>query len=132
MSITDISRTLLHCDSPLHGAHNTMEDDMASKRVREKEFAKIRAEFDWSNDDWAMMWLPWIRAAAIQAAGEQANVESFMGACAKDGTAEELLDGLGRTKVHLESLTKLIDRALLRTHAALKQFGYSPDGTRAH
>jgi hypothetical protein len=103
MSITDISRTLLHCDSPLHGAHNTMEDDMASKRVR-----------------------------GIQAAGEQANVESFMGACAKDGTAEELLDGLGRTKVHLESLTKLIDRALLRTHAALKQFGYSPDGTRAH
>jgi hypothetical protein len=27
-------------------------------------FEAIKAEFDWSNDEWAEMWLPWVRIAA--------------------------------------------------------------------
>jgi hypothetical protein len=91
------------------------------------QFEAIKAEFDWSNDEWAATWLPWVRLAAIHVAGDQNKLKELMAEFVKAGEAGNTLEGLTRTKVHLEALTKLIDAALTRTFLVLERLGYSPD-----
>jgi hypothetical protein len=91
------------------------------------QFEAIKAEFDWSNDDWAATWLPWVRLAAIHVAGNQDKLKELMAGFVKDGEAENILEGLTRTRLHLESLHRLVDTALGRSFLVLERLGYSPD-----
>ncbi|MCA1470864.1 hypothetical protein I6F09_23545 [Bradyrhizobium sp. IC3195] len=91
------------------------------------QFEAIKAEFDWSNDEWAATWLPWVRLAAIHVAGDQDKLKELMAGFVKDGEAGNILEGLTRTRMHLETLHKLVDAALGRSFIVLERLGYSPD-----
>ena len=56
----------------------------------------ICAKFNWSNDDWATTWLPWVRVAAVFAVGDRDGVKELV----HDGS-HEMLQGVARTKAHL-------------------------------
>ncbi|MEY9593680.1 hypothetical protein ABIA06_005971 [Bradyrhizobium yuanmingense] len=62
------------------------------------QFEAIKAEFDWSNDEWAATWLPWVRLAAIHVAGDQDKLKELMADFVKDGEAGNILEGLTRTR----------------------------------
>jgi hypothetical protein len=91
------------------------------------QFEAIKAEFDWRNDEWAATWLPWVRLAAIHVAGDQDKLKGLMAEFVKDGEAGNILEGLTRTKMHLETLHKLMEAALSRSFLVLERLGYSPD-----
>ena len=78
----------------------------------------IIARFNWSNDDWADTWLPWVRVAAVFAAGDRDGVKEIL----HDDhvVAAEILQGILETKAHLEELVKLTETALERA-AELKR-----------
>jgi hypothetical protein len=105
----------------------------SNKRVMTQEardamqFNAIKAEFDWSNDDWASTWLPWVRVAAVHVGGDQDKLKDLMADFVKDGEAANILEGLTRTKMHLEALYKLVDAALMRSFLVLERLSYSPD-----
>src|ERR1700683_422844 len=84
------------------------------------EIVAIKAEFDWSNDEWAETWLPWIRVAAMQVGGDQDRLKDGMRRLVKSGEAPNVLEGLTRTKMHLEALHKLVDAALTRSFLVLE------------
>jgi len=79
----------------------------------------IIARFNWSNDDWADTWLPWVRVAAVFAAGDRDGVKEILHGDHGDGAAE-ILQGIAETKAHLEELVKLTETALERA-AELKR-----------
>jgi hypothetical protein len=66
------------------------------------QFEAIKAEFDWSNDDWAAMWLPWVRVAAVYVGGDQDRTKEVWRAHALAGEAPNILEGLTLTRRHLE------------------------------
>jgi hypothetical protein len=88
---------------------------------------RIKAKFDWSNDEWAAQWLPWVRVAAVHVAGDQDRVEEFIRGLVKSGEASHVLQGLAQTRLHLADLCELLDAALARSFRILEGFGYSPD-----
>ena len=87
----------------------------------------IRADFDWSNEHWATTWLPWVRIAAFQVNCDQDRLKEGMATLVKVGEAPNVLEGLTRTKMHLEALIKLIQNAETRSFLVLERLGYSPD-----
>jgi hypothetical protein len=91
------------------------------------QFAAINAEFDWTNEHWSETWLPWVRLAAVHVGGDQDRLQEAMREIVADGRAPNLLEGLTRTKKHLEGLEKLIGIALTRSFLILERLGYSPD-----
>jgi hypothetical protein len=91
------------------------------------QFAAIKAEFDWTNEQWSETWLPWVRVAAVHVGSDQDRLQEFMRGTVAGGEAPNLLEGLTRTKKHLEALEKLIDAALARSFLVLERLGYSPD-----
>jgi hypothetical protein len=96
--------------------------DLAAQR-----FEAIKLEFHWSNDQWAAMWLPWVRVAACQVANNDADLTEAMKAVANGGGAPDLLEGFERTKRQFSSLVELMNAAQMRTFVALDRLGYSPD-----
>jgi hypothetical protein len=91
------------------------------------EFEAIKVEFNWSNDEWAALWLPWVRVAAIYVRGDQDKLKELMADLVKEGNAPNLLEGLTRTKLHLEALYDLVQAALMRSFLMIERLGYSPD-----
>jgi hypothetical protein len=91
------------------------------------QFEAIKAEFGWSNDEWAATWLPWVRVAAVHVAGDHDKLKKLMADFVKDGEASNVLEGLSRTKEHLVALAELIDTALSRSFLVLERLGYSAD-----
>src|ERR1700680_1067203 len=90
-------------------------------------FEAIKVNFDWTNEDWALTWLPPVRMAAVLIAHDDKEHEGSLAALVKDGAVPEMLNGLCETKEHLLALASMIDAALLRTYAVLERLGYSPD-----
>jgi hypothetical protein len=62
------------------------------------QFEAIKAEFGWSNDEWAATWLPWVRVAAVHVTGDHDKLKELMADFVKDGEASNVLEGLSRTK----------------------------------
>jgi hypothetical protein len=91
------------------------------------QFEAIKAEFNWQNDEWAATFLPFVRIAAVVVRGDRKKTLEFMREAAQSGDAPNFLEGLTRTKLHLEALHKLLDTALMRSYLTLEQLGYSPD-----
>jgi hypothetical protein len=90
-------------------------------------FEAIKAEFDWSNDEWAAMWLPWVRIAAMHVGGDRAQLKQAIRHIIEIGEAQNILEGLARTQKHLGALSKLMEAALTRMFVVLEELGYSPD-----
>jgi hypothetical protein len=90
-------------------------------------FEKIKLHFDWTNEDWAAAWLPWVRLAAAQVELDDVKLERLMAGLVKDGEAPNLLEGWSRLKAHLQAVVKLSDVALDRSFLVLERLGYSPD-----
>jgi hypothetical protein len=107
--------------------HRPGDRPMTQAERNALQFEAIKAEFDWSNDEWATTWLPWVRVAAVHVAGDHDKLKKLMADFVKDGEASNLLEGLSRTKKHLVALAKLIDTALSRSFLVLERLGYSPD-----
>ena len=90
-------------------------------------FERIKAHFDWTNDDWSNTWLPWVRAAAMYVESDDAELKQLMADFVKSGEAPSMLEGLSELKAHLGALVKLSDVALNRSFLVLEQLGYSPE-----
>jgi hypothetical protein len=67
----------------------------------------ILAQFDWTNEDWAEAWLPWIRVAAVITADDEAPGATL----AND---PNLREGLAHARAHLATLHSLLTTALKR------------------
>ena len=92
-----------------------------------QQLVAIKAEFDWTNEQWSETWLPWVRVAGVQVGRDQDRLQETMRDLVAAGEAPNVLEGLTRTKQHLEALEKLIDAALMRSFLVLERLGYSPD-----
>jgi hypothetical protein len=87
----------------------------------------INADFDWSNDEWAKEWLPWVRLAVACLHQDDVELTQGAGPLIKDGLMSDLLDGLTKTKRHLDGLTETVSAALHRMFLAVERHGYGPD-----
>ena len=100
------------------------------------QFEAIKANFDWTNDDWASTWLPHVRVASLLVARDQDQLKATMHEIVATGGVPELLDNLTKTQQHLAALRKLVDVALQRSFLVIERLGYSPDNpppeSRAH
>lgn len=105
----------------------TRERKKPETQVEPLRFQAIKVRFEWSDDDWAVTHLPWVRMAACQVGSNQNRLMEMMNEFIASGRAPEMLDGLVGTKEHLQALVKLIEVALTRSFLVLEQFGYSPD-----
>ncbi len=90
-------------------------------------FAAIKARFDWSNEEWAETWLPWIRLAAALLETDDVKLKEIFAAHVKEGEAPNILEGWTRTKAHMLGLANLADVAMGRAFLVLERLGYSPD-----
>lgn len=90
-------------------------------------FAAIKAEFDWTNEEWAETWLPWIRMAAVHVHSDDELMKEGMRSLVAEGQAPNILEGFTRAKKHLEALEALLEAALSRSFLTLERLGYSPD-----
>lgn len=99
-----------------------MSNQKPVTQAERDQWEAIRAEFDWANDEWAAATLPWIRLAAVLLRGDQDRLKELMCELMRAGEASNALEGLRRTRSHLDALHQLLDTALLR----LEGLGY-PD-----
>jgi hypothetical protein len=90
-------------------------------------FPAINATFNWSNDDWALTFLPQVRVATIFLQRDDKELEKLMVDFVKQGIVPEVLEGWCKTKRHLEALIELINSASIRSYLVLERLGYSPD-----
>jgi len=90
-------------------------------------FKRIKARFDWTNEDWANTWLPWVRLAAVTIEADDAELKEIMADAVKTGKVPNTLDGWCELKAHLHGLVKLSDIALNRSFLVLERLGYSPE-----
>jgi hypothetical protein len=90
-------------------------------------FEAIKADFNWTNDDWGTTWLPWVRISAVTVNNDDVTLKDLMQQFVATGEASNVLEGLTRTKMQLKALHKLVDAALSRSLLVLERLGYSPD-----
>lgn len=90
-------------------------------------FEAIKLRFPWSNEEYGELWLPWIRLALCNLAADDADLKEIMRGFVQDGEVTNILEGLTRTKKHLEQMTATVDAALMRTFVVLERLGYSPE-----
>jgi hypothetical protein len=83
--------------------------------------------FDWTNDEWALAFLPPIRLATLHLAHDDKTLEELMSALAKAGAVPEVFESWAQTRDELRALIELLDAALARSVVALERLGYSPD-----
>ena len=102
--------------------------DPATQAERDAiQWKAIKAEFNWSNDEWAETWLPWVRVAACHVDGDRTALKSLMLDLISAGDAPNVLEGLTRTKIHLQALVELTNAALSRSFLVLEELGYSAE-----
>jgi len=68
------------------------------------QWGASEVEFDWTNDDWAETWLPWVRLATVFAGFDHDRLKEAMKGLADGGDAPNFLEGPARTKLHLDAL----------------------------
>jgi hypothetical protein len=71
-----------------------------------------KPEFNWSNDDWALTFLPHVRVAVVHLSQDNDGQEAALSEIAQHGLVPELLQGWRGTRAHLLSLVEMIDAAL--------------------
>jgi hypothetical protein len=90
-------------------------------------FEAIKVDFDWSNEDWAVAWLPWVRLAiSILHLDDEEHKEGAVETI-RAGNMPMLLEGLARTEGHLEGLYKALRAALNRSFLTVERLGYTPE-----
>lgn len=87
-------------------------------------FNAIDMPFDWTNEDWALAHLPWVRVAAVILRKDRSELAGVVSRMVQDGIAPDILESLASTKIHLEMLVDLLDTALARQFTVLDQLGY--------
>lgn len=90
-------------------------------------FDAIDIPFDWTNEDWALAHLPWVRAATIILRKDRSELAGIVSQMVQDGSAPGILEEIATTKVHLLALVDVLDTALSRQFTVLEELGYSPD-----
>jgi hypothetical protein len=115
--------------APKRRSRKSTKDRPATQEQRDAvRLEAIRAEFDWTNEEWAITWLPWVRTAfAIIHLDDRGLLKEGIPGLIKDGAAPGLLEWLTRSKHHLEALANVLDVALGRAFLVLERHGYSPD-----
>jgi hypothetical protein len=93
---------------PRRSKNGTPEERAAKAATQEERdalrFKAIKAKFDWTNDDWATTWLPWVRIAAVFVGDNDTHLQEAVRAMIPDGNVPDTLDGLTKLKDHLQSL----------------------------
>lgn len=89
--------------------------------------AVANARFDWTNDEWAIAHLPFVRIALSKLHRDDVGLQSLLTDLIKDGRVPDLLDDMIRTREHLKALAKMIDIAVTRSFLVLERLGYSPE-----
>jgi hypothetical protein len=90
-------------------------------------FEAVHCDFNWSNEDWAATWLPWVRLAIMALHTDDKDLTEMSGDIIKNGSMPDFLEGLTRTKRHLAALVEGVNAALNRTFLAVERHGYSPE-----
>ena len=90
-------------------------------------FEGVDVPFNYTNDEWALSNLPWVRAASLMMKYDDRDLTAKMGEIARGGAAPDLLDHISQTKSHLEAIVELLNTVLARSFVALERLGYSPD-----
>lgn len=90
-------------------------------------FPTGKAEFDWTDEDWAVAHLPQIRAAALVLQRDDKELETVVTEMVKTGMIPELFEQWSSVKEHLEGLIELLGAACTRTFIVLERIGYSRD-----
>jgi hypothetical protein len=90
-------------------------------------FGAMDVEFNWSNEEWALTFLPRIRMAALYVNGDRTKCAEIMAGVVQDGLAPDMLDGWCKTKAHLQELFEICEIALKRGFLVLEQLGYGPN-----
>jgi hypothetical protein len=88
-------------------------------------FVAIKSDFDWSNEDWAKTWLPWIRLslAILHLEDEQRRNSSLE--AVRAGVMPQLLEGLVRAKEHLGGVHNAVEAAFHRCLLDTERLGYT-------
>jgi hypothetical protein len=106
-----------HCAAPQQRANSAFQGRQLS--------------FEWTDEQWSRLHLPWIRFAAAALAKDQSELETAICKLSFfDGTDRSLsimLERWRETKQHLEELCAIIDAALNRSSAVLERIGYDPN-----
>lgn len=90
-------------------------------------FEGIDLPFKYSNEEWSLSNLPWVRVASVLVGYDDREMTDRMDAMVSAGIAPEMLEGLTNTKDHLEALAKVLDVALCRSFMALERLGFTPE-----
>ena len=91
------------------------------------KFDGIKVEFNWTNDEWALAQLQRIRLASALVAHDDDELLAVFQKLIPDGVVPDMLEGLARTKRHVEALHALLNATLMRSFAVLERCGYGPD-----
>jgi hypothetical protein len=83
---------------------------------------RTKFEFNWNNDEWAR-----IRLARALVARDDDELLAVFQALIPVGVVPDMLEGLARTRRHVEVLHALLDTSLMRSFAVLEQCGYGLD-----
>ncbi|WP_158682347.1 hypothetical protein [Sphingopyxis sp. MG] len=90
-------------------------------------FEGIDAPFNFTNEQWSLSNLPWVRLASRLVKDDHNELTAKMEGMAHDGLVPDLLENIADTKNHLAALVSLLDMALTRSFVALERLGYTPD-----
>jgi len=90
-------------------------------------FEAVPAQFNWTNEDWGLTFLPRVRMATVALQRDPAGLSDLLSNLNREGLTPDMLDGWCETKAHLEALVKTIDTALVCSYLVLERLGYSPD-----
>lgn len=91
------------------------------------KFEGIEFPFNFTNEEWALANLTWVRAASLLVRDDDREMASKMESMVRAGLVPDLLDNIAETKDHLATIVKLLDVALSRSFVVLERLGYSPD-----
>lgn len=91
------------------------------------EFERVKARFDWTNEDWALAYLPSVRIASVMLEKDRPELTEAIRGLAADGEIPGLLDRLIEAREHLMLLAKMIDSAINRQFLVLETLGYGPE-----
>jgi hypothetical protein len=86
----------------------------------------VKVEFNWSNEDWAAMWLPWVRYSIALTALDHDKLKELMADAIRAGEGPNLLEGLTRAKLHIGGMADHINGALHRCFLCVERLGYKP------
>jgi hypothetical protein len=90
-------------------------------------FAGIpEAQFEWTNEEWALRFLPVVRAASVMLEHDDKKLEEFYRDLDQGHGIPEFLEAFASTERHLAALVKMVNAALTRSFLIVERLGYSP------